>query len=70
MKDINIKNLAELAKLSLTEGELNLLEVDVLKVLNAFEAISTVDTSNLEPMFNMVNENMKLREDKSEVWNE
>ncbi len=59
----NVKKVAELARLKLTEDELTSLAEQLTKILKTFETISEVPTDGVEPLVTPVSIQASLRED-------
>jgi aspartyl-tRNA(Asn)/glutamyl-tRNA(Gln) amidotransferase subunit C len=63
-----VKRVAKVARIDLTENELNSFTVQIRSVLNAFRKIDEVDTSNVEPSFHPQPLSNDWREDEVEPW--
>jgi len=48
-----IKKIAELARMNLTEGEVEKYKKDISEILDYMKNLSEVDTSNIEPLYNI-----------------
>jgi aspartyl-tRNA(Asn)/glutamyl-tRNA(Gln) amidotransferase subunit C len=59
-----IKNVADVARLKLTEKEIEEFAVELKEVLDNFSLIDKCDTSKVEPSFQPVELKNALREDK------
>lgn len=62
-KEIMI-NMAELAKLSFSEDELNNLAGELNEIINSFQTIEEVNTDNVEPTYQVNDNPVPLRVDK------
>ena len=62
-----VKKVAKLANLSLTPGEEEKFSGQLSKILGYIEELETVDTSSVEPTFNVIDKTNVLREDSAEV---
>lgn len=59
-----LKKVAELARLKLTEGELKQFTKEVGDILKVFSEIDKVDTRDIEPAFQPIKIESKLRQDE------
>ena len=64
----HISKLAELAKLSLTDEELDLYINDINKILELVSQIKDVDVDGIDPLYNVLDQSSETRED-SETLN-
>lgn len=62
----DVKYVADLARLQLTDEETESLAGDMNKILDYMEALNEIDTSDVEPLEHVVELNQNLREDKAE----
>ncbi len=62
-----LEHLAQLAKIELKPGKEEKLLKDLGEILNYFEELKEVDTSNVKPMTGGTFEKNVFREDKSEI---
>ena len=60
-----VKHIARLSKLNIPDNELEYYLSEMDKMINHFNIISKVDTSNIEPMTHVNTMTNVLREDKS-----
>jgi len=65
-----IQHIADLARLDLSEEELETYGGQLTEVLNYIEQLREVDTSGVEPMAHVAGVENVLREDEKEEWNE
>lgn len=61
-----VKKVAKLANLILTSGEEEKFSQQLSKILGYMEELNSVDTSNVDPTFNVVDKSNVLREDLAE----
>lgn len=69
MSDITkdeVKKVANLARLSLTENEIQSLQDDMSSILDFISQINEVETSNIEPTAHVLDIKNVFREDKTE----
>ena len=59
----HISKLAELAKLSLTDEELDLYINDINKILELVSQIQDVDVDGVDPLYNVLDQSSETRED-------
>lgn len=59
-----IEAIAHLARLALTDGELDRFAVDLTQILDHMAALAEVDTDGIEPMTHAVPTALRLREDR------
>ena len=59
-----VKKIANLSKINLSDKELENLKHELNKILDWVDDLKKVDTTKVEPMLSVFNENMKMREDK------
>lgn len=64
---IEVKHIAKLANLTLTEEEEEKYSEQLSKILDYFEQLNQVDTSSVEPTFNVTGMSDVMREDKTQV---
>lgn len=64
---INVKHVAKLANLPLTDGEEEKYSGQLSKILDYIEQLNIVDTSNVEPTFNVSGQTNVTREDLTGV---
>lgn len=65
---MDINKVAQLARLTLSEEEQKAFTEQFDSILNYFEQIKNVDTSNVEPMITPTDIALYLREDVSKEW--
>ena len=61
-----VKKIANLSKINLSDAELENLKYELNKILDWVDDLKKIDTSKVEPMLSVFDENMKMREDKVE----
>lgn len=61
-----VQKLAHLSRLELTEKEQQKMSEDLGDILNWVEKLEEVDTSDIEPLGNVNEESIQLREDKAD----
>ena len=64
--DINkseVKRIAKLAGLSPSEKDLELYQKDLSNIVNLFGKLKGVDTDGIEPLYNVIDDNLRLRKD-------
>jgi aspartyl-tRNA(Asn)/glutamyl-tRNA(Gln) amidotransferase subunit C len=59
-----VLSLAELSKVTLTEEEVNDLQIDLTNILEYLDQLSEIDTENVEPTYLVNDLKNVLREDK------
>lgn len=64
----DVKKTAQLARLKLSEVELNQYELQLREALGHFQAIQDVPTDQVEPMYSPIREAVELREDSVEEF--
>lgn len=64
---IKVQKVAKLANLSLTPQEEEKFASQLSKILGYIEELNSVDTSNVEPTFNVIDKSNVLREDMDEL---
>ncbi|MDO5088338.1 MAG: Asp-tRNA(Asn)/Glu-tRNA(Gln) amidotransferase subunit GatC [Leptotrichiaceae bacterium] len=60
----DVLKIAKLSKLEFEENEIEKFRTDLNKILEHMEELNNVDTSNVEPLFNVLDLKDRLREDK------
>jgi aspartyl-tRNA(Asn)/glutamyl-tRNA(Gln) amidotransferase subunit C len=65
-----IKHIAKLARLDLSDEELETYGGQLVDILNFVDKLQEVDTSGVEPMAHTTGSENVLREDEVESWNE
>ena len=63
-----VRRVAEAARLSLTDEELERYEQQLKVILEAFRELDEVDTEGVEPSFHPIELEDVLREDKASKW--
>ncbi len=63
MDKATVKKVATLARLAITDAEQDKFAAQLSGILKWVEQMNEVDTSNVEPLANVVNIDLKLRED-------
>ena len=59
-----VKKIAKLAKLKLTDDEITLYSSQMSQIINYISQLNEVDTSNIDPLSNVIDNNNVIREDK------
>tara|TARA_B100000989_G_scaffold282511_1_gene247628 strand:+ start:344 stop:628 length:285 start_codon:yes stop_codon:yes gene_type:complete len=59
-----VKKIANLSKINLSDSELENLKHELNNILDWVDDLKKIDTTKVEPMLSVFNENMKMREDK------
>ncbi len=65
--DINkleVKRIAKLAGLSFSEKVLELYQKDLINIVNLFDKLKEVNTDGIDPLYNVIDDNLRLREDR------
>lgn len=65
-----VRNIAELAKLTIADNDLPEYQENLDKILTMFEQLTNVDTSQVEPMTNPLDATQRLRADKASETNQ
>jgi aspartyl-tRNA(Asn)/glutamyl-tRNA(Gln) amidotransferase subunit C len=65
-----IKHIANLARLELSDNELKTYGSQLTEALNYIEQLREVDTAGVEPMAHVTGAENVLREDEAEEWSE
>lgn len=60
----DVAKVARLARIEITDGEAEKLVPQLNNIIGWIEQLAEVDTDNVEPLANVVNINLALREDK------
>ena len=60
----DVKKIAHLAKISLTEVDLNNYTNELTPILDFVEQMNQIDTSNIKPLTNILHSSQRLREDQ------
>ena len=60
----DVLKIATLSKLEFSESEIEKFRVDLNKIFEHMEELNGVDTTDVEPLFNVLDLKDKLREDK------
>ena len=60
----DVLKIAVLSKLEFSENEIERFRVDLNKIFDHMEELNGVDTSNVEPLFNVLDLKDKLRKDE------
>ena len=63
----HILKLADLANLTLTEEEIDSYKNDINRVLELISEINEVDTTGVEPLYNVLEEFAEVRDDKQKI---
>ncbi len=58
-----VLNVAKLSKLELTEEEVEVFSKQLGDILKFIEKLNELDTENIEPFYELINQNTPLRED-------
>lgn len=64
----DVEHIAKLAKLSFSDQEKNKFVQQFNQILDYMEKLNELDTSNVEPTFNVLNLQNILRKDKVKTW--
>ncbi|RJQ38925.1 Asp-tRNA(Asn)/Glu-tRNA(Gln) amidotransferase subunit GatC [Candidatus Microgenomates bacterium] len=64
---IDVKHVAKLAKLQITDDQKDKLEKELSEILNYVEKLNEVDTKDVEPTFNITGTSNTLSEDKIKI---
>ncbi len=59
-----VRKVAGLARIQMDDAELETMAPQLSKIIDWIEQLAEVDTDNVEPLANVVNINLALREDK------
>lgn len=59
-----VRRIARLARIKITDDEAKSLEGELSGILNWVEQLGEIDTTNVEPMTRVVDQQLKKREDK------
>lgn len=70
LKKEEVQHIADLAKLELTDEEIEKLGKDISGVLDYIEQLREVDTTNVEPTAQVTGVSNIMREDEVENWDE
>lgn len=62
--EATVRRIARLARIKITDDEAKNLEGELSGILNWVEQLDEVDTSSVEPMTTIVEQKLKMREDK------
>jgi len=65
---VDIKKMADLARVQLTEPEIEAFAVQFEQIFNYFEKISTIDTTGIPPMVTPIEVQHQLRSDEVKAW--
>lgn len=66
--DINkaeIKRILKLAGLAFSEEMIDLYQKDLIKIVNLFDKLKEVNTDGIEPLYSVIDDNLRLKEDKA-----
>jgi len=61
-----VEHVAKLARIDLTENEIEKFAKDISGILDAFSSLDEVDTQNIKPSFHPIEMKNVMREDKEE----
>ena len=68
IKEADLKKVAQLARLKLSDEELSVYPQQFAAILEYFETISKVDTKDVEPLVTPTDMAQFLREDEIKAW--
>ena len=66
--DINrseVKRILKLAGLSFSEKDMELYRKDLMNIVDLFDQLKKVNTDGVEPLYNTIDDDLKLREDNA-----
>ena len=66
--DINkseVKRISKLAGLSFSEKVLESYQKDLINIVDLFDKLKEVDTDGVEPLYNVIDDNLRLKEDRA-----
>ncbi|MBO6794893.1 MAG: Asp-tRNA(Asn)/Glu-tRNA(Gln) amidotransferase subunit GatC [Balneolaceae bacterium] len=62
-----VRYVADLARLKLSENEVNSLAKDMNSILGYMDLLNEIDTSNVEPLEHVIDLNSRLRKDEAKT---
>ena len=60
-----VKRITELSSIACSEDELSSYMKDLSKIIELFDKLKYVNTDNIEPLYNVIDNNLRLRKDVS-----
>ena len=60
-----VKRITELSSIACSEDELSSYMKDLSKIIELFDKLKYVNTDNIEPLYNIIDDNLRLRKDVS-----
>jgi len=60
-----VKRITELSSITCSEDELSSYMKDLSKIIELFDRLKYVNTDNIEPLYNVIDDNLRLRKDVS-----
>lgn len=60
-----VKRITELSSIACSEDELSSYMKDLSKMIELFDKLKYVNTDNIEPLYNVIDDNLRLRKDVS-----
>ncbi|WHA04668.1 Asp-tRNA(Asn)/Glu-tRNA(Gln) amidotransferase subunit GatC [Candidatus Bandiella numerosa] len=60
-----VKRITELSSIACSEDELSSYMKDLSKIIELFDKLKYVNTDNIEPLYNVIDDNLRLRKDVS-----
>jgi aspartyl-tRNA(Asn)/glutamyl-tRNA(Gln) amidotransferase subunit C len=60
-----VKRITELSSIACSEDELSSYMKDLSKIIELFDKLKYVNTDNTEPLYNVIDDNLRLRKDVS-----
>ena len=60
-----VKRITELSSIACSEDELSSYMKDLSKIIELFDKLKYVNTDNIDPLYNVIDDNLRLRKDVS-----
>jgi aspartyl-tRNA(Asn)/glutamyl-tRNA(Gln) amidotransferase subunit C len=60
-----VKRITELSSIACSDDELSSYMKDLSKIIELFDKLKYVNTDNIEPLYNVIDNNLRLRKDVS-----
>jgi aspartyl-tRNA(Asn)/glutamyl-tRNA(Gln) amidotransferase subunit C len=60
-----VKRITELSSIACSDDELSSYMKDLSKIIELFDKLKYVNTDNIEPLYNVIDDNLRLRKDVS-----
>jgi aspartyl-tRNA(Asn)/glutamyl-tRNA(Gln) amidotransferase subunit C len=60
-----VKRIIELSSIACSDDELSSYMKDLSKIIELFDKLKYVNTDNIEPLYNVIDDNLRLRKDVS-----